>query len=91
MKKVLTLLLMLGLTLVANAQMVDPVKFTSKLEMLKGDEAQIVFSGKIDRNAKRLEAFLLPTDNVTAYLLQHIKIKDTNHSVPFIDRDKFSR
>ena len=48
MKKVLTLLLMLGLTLVANAQMVDPVKFTSKLEMLKGDEAQIVFSGKID-------------------------------------------
>ena len=48
MKKVLTLLLMFGLTLVANAQMVDPVKFTSKLEMLKGDEAQIVFSGKID-------------------------------------------
>ena len=48
MKKVLTLLLMWGLAFVANAQMVDPVKFSSKLEMLKGDEAQIVFSGKID-------------------------------------------
>lgn len=48
MKKVLTLLLMLGLSFAAFAQMVDPVKFTSKLEMLKGDEAQIVFSGKID-------------------------------------------
>ena len=48
MKKVLTLLLMFGLSFAAFAQMVDPVKFTSKLEMLKGDEAQIVFSGKID-------------------------------------------
>ena len=28
--------------------MVDPVKFSSKLEMLKEDEAQIVFSAKID-------------------------------------------
>ena len=48
MKKVLTLLLMFGLSFAAFAQMVDPVKFTAKLEMLKGDEAQIVFSGKID-------------------------------------------
>ena len=48
MKKVLTLLLMFGLSFAAFAQMVDPVKFTSKLEMLKGDEAQIVFTGKID-------------------------------------------
>ena len=48
MKKVLTLLILWGLTLAANAQMVDPVKFSSKLEMLKGDEAQIVFSAKID-------------------------------------------
>lgn len=48
MKKVLTLLLMFGISFAAFAQMVDPVKFTSKLEMLKGDEAQIVFSGKID-------------------------------------------
>ena len=48
MKKVLTLLLMFGLSFAAFAQMVDPVKFTAKLAMLKGDEAQIVFSGKID-------------------------------------------
>ncbi len=48
MKKVLTLLLMLGLSFAAFAQMVDPVKFSSKLEMLKDGEAQIVFTGKID-------------------------------------------
>ena len=48
MKKVLTLLLMLGLSFAAVAQMVDPVKFSSKLEMLKDGEAQIVFTGKID-------------------------------------------
>ena len=48
MKKALSILLLLGLTITAFAQMVDPVKFTSKLEMLKGEEAQIVFSGKID-------------------------------------------
>ena len=48
MKKVLTLLLMLGLSFAAFAQMVDPVKFSSKLEMLKDGEAQIVFTGKMD-------------------------------------------
>ena len=48
MKKVLTLLLMLGLSFAAFAQMVDPVKFSSKLEILKDGEAQIVFTGKID-------------------------------------------
>ena len=48
MKKVLTLLLMLGLSFAAFAQMVDPVKFSSKLEMLKDGEAQIVFTGKND-------------------------------------------
>ena len=48
MKKVLTILLMLGLSFAAFAQMVDPVKFSSKLEMLKDGEAQIVFTGKID-------------------------------------------
>ena len=48
MKKVLTLLLMLGLSFAAFAQMVDPVKFSSKLEMIKDGEAQIVFTGKID-------------------------------------------
>ena len=39
---------MLGLSFAAFAQMVDPVKFSSKLEMLKDGEAQIVFTGKID-------------------------------------------
>ena len=32
----------------AGAQMVDPVHFSSSLKMLKGDEAEIVFSAKID-------------------------------------------
>ena len=39
---------MLVVTVCANAQMLDPVHFTSKLEMLSGDEAQIVFAAKID-------------------------------------------
>ena len=39
---------MLVVSVCANAQMLDPVHFTSKLEMLSGDEAQIVFAAKID-------------------------------------------
>lgn len=39
---------MLVTTICINAQMADPVHFTSKLVMLGGDEAQIEFSAKID-------------------------------------------
>lgn len=49
MKKLLSLIIVLGLTLVSHAQMVDPVHFTSQLKMLSGDEAEIVFSAKIDK------------------------------------------
>ena len=48
MRKLLSILTMLVVTVCANAQMLDPVHFTSKLEMLSGDEAQIVFAAKID-------------------------------------------
>ena len=48
MRKLLSILTTLVVTVCANAQMLDPVHFTSKLEMLSGDEAQIVFAAKID-------------------------------------------
>ena len=49
MKKLLSLMVVLGLALAVKAQMVDPVHFTSQLKMLGGDEAEIVFSAKIDK------------------------------------------
>lgn len=48
MKKIVSVVLLLVSVMCSYAQMEDPVHFTSKLEMLGGDEAQIVFSGKID-------------------------------------------
>ena len=48
MKKLLLSVFVLVLSIAANAQMVDPVHFTSQLNMLGGDEAEIVFSAKID-------------------------------------------
>ena len=48
MRKLLSILTTLVVTVCANAQMLDPVHFTSKLEMLSGDEAQIMFAAKID-------------------------------------------
>lgn len=36
-------------TVSALAQMADPVHFTASMKMLKGDEAEIVFSAKIDK------------------------------------------
>ena len=49
MKKFLTLSILLILTLVANAQMMEPVKFTSTLKTGKTAEGEIIFSGKIDK------------------------------------------
>ena len=48
MKKLVSLLVLLIMTIGVKAQMADPVHFSSHLEMLKGDEAQIVFTAKID-------------------------------------------
>lgn len=48
MKKIVSVLFMLVTTICINAQMADPVHFTSKMEMLGGDEAQIEFTAKID-------------------------------------------
>ena len=48
MKKTLSVLILLVASVCAMAQMADPVHFTSKLVMLRGDEAQIEFSAKID-------------------------------------------
>ena len=49
MKKFFLLITLSCLTILANAQMVDPVRFTSNLKMLKGDEAEIIFSATIDK------------------------------------------
>ena len=48
MKRISHLLLMLMAVLVAQAQMVDPVHFTSSLKTTSGAEAEIVFTAKID-------------------------------------------
>ena len=39
---------MLLMTAVAQAQMMEPVKFSSSLKMLNNNEAEIVFSANID-------------------------------------------
>ncbi|MGN1228902.1 MAG: protein-disulfide reductase DsbD family protein [Prevotella sp.] len=49
MKKIVSVLFMLVAAVCAYAQMADPVHFTTKMEMLGGDEAQIEFSAKIDK------------------------------------------
>ena len=48
MKKFLLSILMLCSTIFAMAQMMDPVKISSELKMLKGAEAEIIFSATID-------------------------------------------
>ena len=48
MKRIFSIVTMLMLVLMAQAQMTDPVHFTSKMNMLQGDEAEIVFTCTID-------------------------------------------
>ena len=48
MKRLYSVLLSLLLVVAAQAQMADPVHFSSELKMLKGDEAEIVFKASID-------------------------------------------
>ncbi|MGP1480319.1 MAG: cytochrome c biogenesis protein CcdA [Hoylesella enoeca] len=48
MKKMMTLATCLLFALIANAQMLNPVKFSTQLKTNKTAEAEIVFSGKID-------------------------------------------
>lgn len=45
---IIVTLLSLFFSIVARGQMMEPVHFASELKMLGGDEAEIVFSGKID-------------------------------------------
>lgn len=49
MKKMITMALLLIITVFANAQMLDPVKFTATLKTGNSAEAEIVFTGKIDK------------------------------------------
>ena len=49
MKKIILSLWALLLTLVVNAQMMNPVHFTSQLKTGKGAEAEIIFHATIDR------------------------------------------
>jgi len=48
MKRLGNIFVMLMLVLVAQAQMVDPVHFTSELKMLQDAEAEIIFKATID-------------------------------------------
>ena len=48
MKKAMTLALLLVVTLMAQAQMLNPVKFSAQLKTNGTPEAEIVFSGKIE-------------------------------------------
>jgi thiol:disulfide interchange protein len=49
MKKAMTLVLVMFVSILANAQMLEPVKFTSQLKTNNTAEGEIVFSGKIDQ------------------------------------------
>lgn len=49
MKKIFSLALLLIVAAFANAQMLDPVRFTATLKTGNTDEAEIVFTGKIDK------------------------------------------
>lgn len=49
MKKATTLILVMLVSILTNAQMLDPVKFTSQLKTNNTAEGEIIFSGKIDR------------------------------------------
>ena len=49
MKKMMTMALLLIVAVFANAQMLDPVKFTATLKTGNSAEAEIVFTGKIDK------------------------------------------
>ena len=49
MKKATTLILVMLVSILANAQMLDPVKFTSQLKTNNTAEGEIIFSGKIDQ------------------------------------------
>ena len=49
MKKAMTIALLLLVAMFCNAQMANPVKFTSQLKTGKTAEAEIVFSGKIEK------------------------------------------
>ena len=48
MKRYLTTIYLLLAVLMVSAQMADPVHFSSKLNVLKGNEAEIVFTASID-------------------------------------------
>ncbi len=49
MKKATTLILVMLVSILTNAQMLDPVKFTSQLKTNNTAEGEIIFSGKIDQ------------------------------------------
>ena len=49
MKKLMTLALLMLVTFMAHAQMLNPVKFSSQLKLNGTAEGEIIFSGKIDK------------------------------------------
>lgn len=49
MRRIMTLALLAIIALLSHAQMLDPVKFTSQLKTGNTAEAEIIFTGKIDK------------------------------------------
>ena len=49
MKKLMTLALLMLVTIMANAQMLDPVKFSSTLKTDNTAEGEIIFTGRIEK------------------------------------------
>ncbi|MBF1074555.1 MAG: thiol:disulfide interchange protein, partial [Prevotellaceae bacterium] len=49
MRKIFTLTLLLLVGIVVNAQLYNPVKFTSELKTNGTADAEIIFTGKIDK------------------------------------------
>ena len=49
MRRIMTLALLAIIALMSHAQMLDPVKFTSQLKTGNTAEAEIIFTGKIDK------------------------------------------
>ena len=48
MKRIVTILLMLGMAIASFAQIEEHVKWTYSVKELNGQEAELVFTGKID-------------------------------------------
>lgn len=61
MRKAISLALLLMVAMFCNAQMANPVKFTSQLKTGNTAEGEIIFSGKIERDGTSILPILVAT------------------------------